>query len=229
MAMYCCRACASYASSTGRLNLNTHLMRETSTASLRPNSATLKSLHRLTKPLRCWTRKASQRLDSPRSLYLIATPEAFAAKLSSDRSGIWLMVWSSAVRSSTRTCTELSSMALVRKDRSASLGSPMTFWSLRRVMLSLTSSAVSPNQKPLLTRYASANLSLSITRSDITWLSASWMGMTPSKSPKASLLLRYSMRGTRSNPCGTLSPLLHPLPDSPCVHVVLSALSYTSR
>lgn len=82
----------------------------------------------------------------------MATPLALAAKDSSLRSGIWEMVWSSDVRSSTRTCTLDSSMALVKKDRSASLGSPMTFWSLRRVMLSPTSSGESPNQKPLLTR-----------------------------------------------------------------------------
>ena len=152
-----------------------------------------------------------------------------AAKDSSDRSGIWLMVWSSEVRSSTRTCTELSSIALVRKERSASFGRPMTFWPLSLVIDSSTSSAVSPNQKPLLTRYASANLSLSMTLSVRTWLSAACMGMTASKSPNASLLLRYSMSGTRSNPWGTDSSLLQPLPDSPCAHVVLSALSYTSR
>lgn len=92
-------------------------------------------------------------------------------------------------------------------------------------MDSSTSSAVSPNQNPLLTKYASANLSLSITRSDITWLRASCMGMMPSKSPKASALLRYSMRGTRSKPWGTLSPLDQPFPLSPCAHVVLSLLS----
>ena len=64
-----------------------------------------------------------------------------------------------------------------------------------------------------------------MTLSLITWLSAAWMGITASKSPKASPLLRYSMRGTRSNPWGTLSPLLQPLPDSPCAQVVLSLLS----
>ena len=207
----------------------TQRIRLTSTASLRPKRATEKSLHRRTNPLRCWTKKASQRLDSPRSLYLMATPLALAAKLSSDKSGIWDMVWSSEVRSSTRTCTELSSIALVKKDRSASLGSPMTFCPLRRVMDSSTSSAVSPNQNPLLTRYASANLSLSMTLSLMTWLSAAWMGMTASKSPKASPLLRYSMRGTRSKPWGTDSPFDQPFPLSPCAHVVLSALSYTSR
>ena len=72
-------------------------------------------------------------------------------------------------------------------------------------------------------------MSLSITRSDMTWLSASWMGMMPSQSPNASALFLYSISGTLSKPWGTLSPLLHPLPDSPCAHVVLSLLSYTSR
>lgn len=51
------------------------------------------------------------------------------------------------------------------------------------------------------------------------------MGMTDSKSPKASPLFLYSMRGTLSKPWGTDSPFDQPLPDSPCAHVVLSALS----
>lgn len=66
--MYCWSAWASYASSTGRLKRKTQRILDTSTASLRPNNATLKSLHLRTKPLRCWTKKASQRLERPNNL-----------------------------------------------------------------------------------------------------------------------------------------------------------------
>ena len=114
MATYCCSAWASYASSAGRLNLNVHLMRDTSAASVLPYMAWRKSLHLLTKPFLCCARKASHRFDSPRSLYLMATPLALAAKLSSLRSGICEIVCSSEVRSSTSTCTEDSSKVLTR-------------------------------------------------------------------------------------------------------------------
>jgi hypothetical protein len=77
--------------------------------------------------------------------------------------------------------------------------------------------------------YAPAKRSLSPTLSLTMWFSASCIGITASKSPKASGLFRYSMSGTLSNPCGALSPLVHAeLPSADCVQVVLSALSYMS-